>query len=82
MRIDWEFSGIQGRVYYYYEIDTAKKLLKLVNKNKNHRTEKMLFNYQRPDTNTLILSGVDDRNDSVYVELSKSSYQHPLLTNE
>jgi hypothetical protein len=79
LRIDWEFSGIQGRVYYYYEVDTVKRVLQLVNKNKNHRSEKMMLAYQRPNANTLILSGVDDKSDSIYVELRKSSYQHPLL---
>ncbi|MEH3112379.1 hypothetical protein [Pedobacter terrae] len=79
LRIDWEFSGIQGRVFYYYEIDTVKQVLKLVNKNKHHRSEKMRLTYQKPDARTLILSGRDDHNDSVYVELRKSSYQHPLL---
>ncbi|SOD12620.1 hypothetical protein [Pedobacter xixiisoli] len=80
LRIDWEYAGIQGRVFYYYEADTVKRVLKLVNKNKNHREEKMTLNYSRPDAQTIILKGTDDHNDSLYVELKKSAYRHPLLS--
>lgn len=80
VNIDWEFAGMQGRVFYYYEADTVNNVLKLVNKNRYHRDEKMTFRYEQPDKQTVILKGLDDQKDSIYVELKKSTDQHPLLS--
>ncbi|RZF58347.1 hypothetical protein [Sphingobacterium corticibacterium] len=80
VNIDWEFAGMQGRVFYYYEADTVNNVLKLVNKNRYHRDEKMTFTYEQPDKQTIILKGLDDQKDSIYVELKKSTYQQPLLS--
>lgn len=80
VNIDWEFAGMQGRVYYYYEADTVNKVLKLINKNRYHRDEKMVLQYERPDDTTVILKGFDDNMEPIYVELRKLNYKYPLLT--
>lgn len=82
VKIDWEFSGIQGRTYYYYEADTVNKVLQLMNKNRYHREEKMVLEFTRPDSKTIILEGVDDRKDSIYVVLNKREHQYPLLNKK
>ncbi|MCH5719054.1 hypothetical protein [Niabella hibiscisoli] len=82
VKIDWEFSGMQGRVFYYYDADTANNRLELINKNRYHRDEKMTFDFIRPDPQTIILWGVDDRKDSIYAELYRSNQTHPLLNKK
>jgi hypothetical protein len=68
---NYELAGLAGRHYFYYTTDTVKQVLSLQNKNKNHRNEKLVLHYQRPDDNTIILSGINENSDSVYVVLDK-----------
>jgi hypothetical protein len=73
---------MQGRVFYYYEADTVNQVLQLMNKNRYHREEKMVLEFIRPNSKTIILKGMDDRKDSLYIVLNKSDHQHPLLNKK
>lgn len=68
---NYELAGFSGRHYFYYEADTVNHKLKLQNKNKNHRNEVLNLSYQRPDEHTILLSGTNERGDSVNVVLEK-----------
>ncbi|RDC64246.1 DoxX family protein [Adhaeribacter pallidiroseus] len=68
---NYELAGHAGRHYFYYEADTVNHRLALQNKNKNHRSEKLFLNYQRPNDSTLVLSGINENQDSIRVVLSK-----------
>jgi hypothetical protein len=68
---NYESSGSVGRHFYSYSIDSLHTLLNLQNKNKHHRTETWTLHYKRPSANRIILSGSNERNDAVYVELDR-----------
>lgn len=100
---NYELAGIAGgRRFLYYEIDSARQLLYLQDKNKRGRdgeersrnarenlnkrkknttdsTEKKLtWHYQRPSATQIILEGLNDNNDSIYVVLDKIDRQLPI----
>lgn len=68
---NYEYTGVQGRHYYSYEADTDKQLLRLKNRNPQHPEDTLVLHYSRPDTATIVLSGVDAGRDSVYAVLQK-----------
>jgi hypothetical protein len=67
-----------GRRHYYYEEDSAKHQLVLYNKNKVYKDEKLFLNYQRPSESRIILSGVNESKDSIYIILDKQAKKYPL----
>ena len=75
----WESSGVQGRHFFYYTIDTVNHVLHLQNKNKSHREEKQVLHYSQPSNTRLIFSGINEFNDSIYVVLDKSSKKYPVI---
>ena len=75
---DYELVGSAGRHYYSYTADTVNHVLSLTNKNPNYKGEKLVLKYSRPDTSTIILSGVDQQKDSIYVVLNKLDKKYPL----
>lgn len=76
----WEVGGMAGdRRYFFYEADTLKKVLHLRNKNKSHRDETQTLHYERPDANRIILYGINEFNDSIYVVLSRKDKHYPLV---
>ena len=75
---DYELVGSAGRQYYSYTADTLNHVLFLVNKNPHYKGEKLVLKYSRPDTATIILSGIDQQKDSVYVVLNKLDKKYPL----
>jgi hypothetical protein len=75
---DYELAGSAGRHYYSYTVDTAKKVLSLENKNSHYKGEKLTLTYTRPDSATIILSGLDQHRDSIYVVLNKVDKKYPL----
>lgn len=75
---DYESTGTAGRQYYSYTADTVRHKLILENKNKHYRGEKLELNYHRPDTNVIILSGIDHNRDSIYVVINKIDKKYPL----
>jgi hypothetical protein len=75
---DYELVGSAGRHYYSYTADTLKRVLYLANKNPHYKDEKLELKYSRPDTSTIILSGINQQKDSVYVVLNKLDKKYPL----
>ena len=76
---DYEIAGAAGRHYYSYTADTVKRQLTLENKNPNYKGEKLQLTYTRPDSATIILSGIDQHKDSIYVVLNKLHKKYPVL---
>jgi hypothetical protein len=75
---NYELAGSGGRHYYSYTADTVKHILLLQNKNKNYPDEKLLLNYSRPDSTTIVLSGINESRDSVFVLLDKIDKKYPV----
>lgn len=75
---NYEIAGTAGRHYYTYTTDTLKYLLSLENKNPHYKGEKLELKYSRPDTATIILTGIDQHKDSIYVVLNKLNKKYPL----
>jgi len=75
----FELSGIgDGRHFFYYEEDKNKQQITLQNKNPKHRDQKQTLQYSRPSDTRIILSGLNEFNDSIYVVLDKSNKKYPL----
>jgi hypothetical protein len=75
---DYELAGSGGRHYYNYAVDTAKHTLLLDNKNQHYKGEKLSFEYSRPDSATIVLSGIDQNHNALYVVLNKINKKYPL----
>ncbi|SEA02453.1 hypothetical protein SAMN05192529_10699 [Arachidicoccus rhizosphaerae] len=74
----WEVGGMAGeRRYFFYNADTLKHVLYLQNKNVNARDERQVLNYSL-SKNRIILWGINEFNDSIYVVLDKSLKIYPL----
>lgn len=67
-----------GRRHYYYEADTVKQLLTLKNKNKMYKDENIVLKYERPSENRIVLSGLNEFRDSIYVVLDRVERKYPL----
>lgn len=67
----YEEAGAGGRLYYSYTADTVNHTLLLRNKNPHYSYDSLLLHYNRPDTSTIILSGTNERRDSVSIVLNK-----------
>ncbi len=76
---NYELAGFAGRHYYYYDVDTVHQLLRLQNKHHDLRDEKMLLSYSRPNDSTILLSGVNERNDSIQVVLEKINKKYMMF---
>lgn len=68
---NFESAGVGGRHYYAYTSDTAAHTLTLRNKNKNHRSETYRLNYSFSGDSTIIVRGVNEKNDSIYAVLDR-----------
>lgn len=75
---DYELAGSGGRSYYQYTIDSAKHVLHLQNKNKHYTADRFDLAYQRPDSATIVLAGVNAQKDSVYAVLNKIDKKYLL----
>src|SRR5690606_15125611 len=76
---NYELAGLSGRHYFYYESDTINQTLSLQNKNKNHRDEKLLLSYKRPNDSTIVLSGINEDKDSMQVVLEKINKKYLMF---
>lgn len=76
---NYEEAGVGGRLYFSYTADTLHHTLLLQNKNPNYKSEQMVLQYSRPDSSTIILRGINERKDSVYVELNKIVKKYMLF---
>jgi hypothetical protein len=74
----YELSGITGRHYYTYDIDSANQVLTLKNRNRHRASDQFVLKYVRPKDNQIILSGVNYNKDSLYVLLDKIEKKYLL----
>jgi hypothetical protein len=74
----YELSGAGGRQYYSYTIDILKHTLTLRNKDRSHKQDAMSLNFERPNPTTIVLSGVNTNQDSLYVVLTKIDKKYPV----
>ena len=80
LNIGWELSGVGNeRRWFHYKADTVNQILYLQNKNKADREEKQVLHYSRPSESRIILSGINEFKDSIYVVLDKDNTVLPLL---
>lgn len=75
----WAMSGIgSDRKWYYYQADTIDHVLYLQNKNKYDREQKQVLHYSRPSPSRIILWGVNELKDSIYVVLDRNNSLLPV----
>jgi hypothetical protein len=75
----WEVGGMAGeRRYFFYKEDAETQTLYLQNKNRNHEDEKQVLKYERPSDDRIILYGINEYNDSIYVVLDRNKKIYPL----
>lgn len=75
---NYELAGFAGRHYFYYEADTVNHTLSLQNKNKNHRGERLQLKYERPNDSTIVLSGINEKQDSIHVVLARVNKKYMM----
>lgn len=73
----YELSGSAGRHYYSYQLDSVRHVLTLKNRNPNEQ-ETLTLHYDRPNNHRIILSGLNETRDSVYVVLQKLDKKYLL----
>lgn len=74
----FELSGSIGRHYYHYLIDSANNTLHLENKNPYYASDRFTLRYERPDSTTIRLSGVDSKGDTLNVVLHRLNKRYLL----
>ncbi|WP_285055990.1 hypothetical protein [Pedobacter ginsengisoli] len=67
-----------GRRHYYYETDTVNQVMYLQNKNKAYQNQKLTLKYSRPGHDRIILQGLNEYRDSIYVILDRKNKTYPL----
>lgn len=67
----FELAGTASRHYYHYGIDSTENVLSLENKNPHYAQDLFRLRYERPDAETIILSGVTASGDSLSVTLNR-----------
>lgn len=75
---NYESAGVGGRRYFAYETDPDNQVISLTNKNPNHRTETFTLKYDFLNDSTIVLQGVNEQKDSVYVVLDKIERKYML----
>lgn len=75
---NYEYAGSQGRHYYAYTFDEANQVLLLQNRNREYANETLTLHVSRPDSAKIILSGLNENQDSVYVVLDKLNKKYLL----
>ncbi len=76
---NYELAGFAGRHYFYYEADTVNHTLALQNKNKDLRNERLFLSYSRPNDSTILLSGINQKRDSIHVVLEKIDKKYMMF---
>ncbi|MGX5690864.1 DoxX family protein [Arcticibacter tournemirensis] len=74
----YEFAGSGGRHYFSYKADRSRSLLSLENRSKHYPNEKFQLHFSRPTPNRVILSGRNEKNESLYVVLDKIDKKYLL----
>lgn len=76
----WEVGGMAGeRRYFFYKADTVNHILYLQNKNIHYKNETQVLHYSRPTPDRIILNGINEFKDSIYVVLDRSDKKYPLV---
>jgi hypothetical protein len=75
---NYEFAGSGGRHYYSFVADTINHVLKLQNKNKNYVNDRLILHYDKPDSTTIILTGLSQEKDSLHVVLNRIDKKYPI----
>lgn len=75
---DYELAGSGGRQYYSYKIDLVNHVLQLQNKNKNYLNDKLTLHYASFTDGKLVLSGINQKRDSVYAVLERINKKYLL----
>jgi hypothetical protein len=73
---NYERAGSAGRHYYRYGVDTLHQTLHL--QNPDGPGGKLSLYYRRPDAATLVLSGVDEKQNALYVVLERRDKKYLL----
>lgn len=73
---NFEVSGNAGRHFYSYVADTARKVITLTSR--TNAIETLVLNYSRPDDRTIVLFGLDSKQDSVFVTLQRIDKKYLL----
>ena len=76
---NYELAGSASRHYYSYTIDSINHSLTLHNKNKHYKGEVLVWKYERPDANTIVLSGLNHTKDTVNVRLERIDKKYLLI---
>jgi hypothetical protein len=76
---NYEEAGVGDRLYFSYQADTVNHTLLLQNKNPNYKGDRLILHYSRPDPSTILLSGIDENKDSIYVGLDKVVKKYMLF---
>jgi len=76
---NYELAGQAGRHYFYYDIDDSNHRLLLQNKSRGKRNEKFSLSFSRPDKQTILLKGVNEKQDSLQVVLKRSHKGHLMF---
>ena len=66
---NYEIAGSGGRHYFHYDQEGSGNWIRLQNKNLHHRTEKFNLTYSFPTDSTMVLEGVNEKEQTVYAEL-------------
>lgn len=74
----YEAEGTNERSYYDYKADTVNHVLTLLNKNVHYKGESLLLHYDRPSASRIVLSGIDQHKDSIYVVLDRIDKKYLL----
>lgn len=76
----YELAGTQGRHFYSYQKDPSSNILQLTNRNAHYQNDVLTIHYQVLNDSTVVLSGIDAHQDSVYAVLEKLNKKY--LINE
>jgi hypothetical protein len=74
----YELEGSAERHYYSYTSDTLHHTLILQNKNRHYAGETLVLHYKQAGDSALILSGINERKDSVFMVLNKIKKKYLL----
>jgi hypothetical protein len=76
---NFESAGVGGRRYFAYKADTVHRTFLLENKNKYHRNEQFKLSYNQIGDSTIIVKGVNEKNDSIYAVLDRIEKKYMLF---
>jgi hypothetical protein len=76
---NFESAGVGGRRYFAYTSDTANHNIQLRNKNKNYSYETFSLHYQIVNDSTILVSGVNEKKDSISAVLDRINKKYMLF---